>query len=109
GAGAHRLRSHFYPRAGSYVHRDVRVRDLAEVGPDRVVEDAGAERGDDRIDGADRDRRPDLAERERLGEIGDSRDVIQMRVRHDRMLDRELLGNGQGAGYRAAVDQDLVV
>src|SRR4029453_19565520 len=62
-----------------------------------------------RADPPDLDRRADLAERERLGWIDEPRDVIQMRVRHDRVLDRELLRNGERAGDRTTVDQDFFV
>ena len=82
---------------------------LLKSGQSDVVEDAGAERGDDRIDAGDRDRRPDLAEGERLGEVHEAGDVVQMGVRDDRVLDGKLVGNGERAAHAAGVDEHLVV
>src|SRR5713101_6162032 len=76
-------------------------------GRHRVADGAG--RGDHGIDAGDRHRGPDLAEPERLAEVHEPRDVIQVSVRDDGVFDGELLGHGEGAADAAAVDQDLVV
>ena len=85
------------------------MRDLGEVGPEDVVEDAGAERVHDRVDAADRDRGAGLAEAQRLREVDEARDVVEVGVGDEGLLDRELLRDGQRAADRASVEKRVVV
>src|SRR5947199_224774 len=88
---------------------DVGVRDLREVGPEDVVEDAPPERAHHGIDAGDRHGGAGLTEAERLAEVHEAGDMVQVRVRDQRVLDRELLGNRQRARHGARVDQRPVV
>ena len=64
---------------------------------------------DHRLQADDRQGRRRLAQRQRLGQVGEAGDVIEVRVGDERVLDRELLGTGQRTADGAAVDQDSVV
>jgi hypothetical protein len=81
----------------------------APVGPEHVVEDAAADRVHDRVDARDGHRRALFAESESLGEVDEPGEMVEMRARHDRVLDRQLLGHGQCAGDAASVEENLVV
>ena len=84
-------------------------RDLREVRPRHVVEDTDPKRIHDGLEARHRERRARLGEGECLGEEGEARDVVEMRMRDERVLDLRLLGQGERATDRAGIDQDAVV
>ena len=92
-----------------FQHRGGGVGNPSEVWPHHVVEHRLLQGVHDGLRAGHRHRAPGAAACERLRQEGEPGHVIEVRVADERMLDLELLRNGESAADAAGVDQDTVV